>query len=99
MGDHSADDLGGLLARPRPVLVLDTVKGLVAVGVVMGWVTLDNTQVSALISLAGLIIALVLSFVTQGRVTPVADPMTVDGELLVPVSAAFPDGEVPAGGR
>lgn len=71
--------------RPEPVLILDAIKALLALAVVLGWVTLSDVQVQVIISAAGAVLALVLTLVTRARVTPVSDPVDPSGALLVPV--------------
>lgn len=82
MGDHTNPVSG----RPEPVLLLDAAKALLAVGVGLGWVYLDNSQVELLLTALGAVLAVVLTFVTRRAVTPVSDPIALDGSLLVPVS-------------
>lgn len=81
MGAHTKSPTG----RPEPVAILDTCKAAVAALVATGWVTVDDTTVNLIGTAIGLVVYVVLVVVTRGQVTPLSDPVDVDGTDLVPL--------------
>ncbi|MFR9807052.1 hypothetical protein ACL02T_32865 [Pseudonocardia sp. RS010] len=64
--------------RPEPVLLLDLVKAVIALGVGLGWWQLGDTAISTILTIVGGVATLVLSFITRSKVTPVSDPQVPD---------------------
>ncbi len=77
--------------RPEPVVVLDVVKALVALGAGFGWFAADDPLIQYGATGAGLVVFVALTLLTRGRVTPTADPQLEDGtpvqELIVRLAA------------
>ena len=84
MADHRLPSTG----RPEPVLILDGVKAIVALAAVAGWITVDSATINSITSAGALVVFIVLSIVTRGKVTPTSDPRGADGGDLVSVPLA-----------
>ncbi|MFC5997101.1 hypothetical protein ACFQE5_23085 [Pseudonocardia hispaniensis] len=70
--------------RPEPVVVLDFVKAGIAVAAGYGWVQADDPLVGTLTTTIAGLLYLGLTLATRRRVTPLSDPQTARGELLIP---------------
>jgi hypothetical protein len=86
--------------KNEPVLTAAAIAGLIMAGlgmaVSLGWLKLDESQMQAIqafvLPLAGLVLPLAAGLWARGKVTPVADPKTPDGEpaALVPRDLVTP---------
>lgn len=56
--------------KSEPVAVAEAVRAVVLAGVAIGWVTLDDTAVEAVVTVAGALISLGLTLWARSRVSP-----------------------------
>lgn len=75
MGEHTLSPSG----RPEPVVVLDAVKGIVALLGGFGFLAADDPLVQYGSTGVALLVFVVLTILTRRRVTPMTDPQLADG--------------------
>lgn len=94
----------------EPVMLTGGITGVImaflAMAVSLGWFELNDAQmesiktfVVALAGVGGLAVPLLLAWLARGRVTPLADAHTKDGQpaVIVPVAQAQQMGLLPGG--
>lgn len=69
-------------SRPEPVAIAAAAQAVIAAGVTVGWVTLDDQSISIICTAVGAIAALVFTFIARSQVTPVKDPIITEPRSL-----------------
>jgi len=62
-------------SRPEPVAIASAAQAVIAAGVTVGWVTLDDQSIQIIVTAVGAIAALVFTFIARSKVTPISDPV------------------------
>lgn len=62
-------------SRPEPVAIAAAAQAVIAAGVTVGWVTLDDQSIQIIVTAVGAIAALVFTFIARSKVTPINDPV------------------------
>lgn len=62
-------------SRPEPVAIASAAQAVIAAGVTVGWVTLDDQSIQIIVTAVGAIAALVFTFIARSKVTPINDPV------------------------
>lgn len=65
-------------SRPEPVAIAAAAQAVIAAGVTVGWVTLDDQSIQIVVTAVGAIAALVFTFIARAKVTPVRDPILTE---------------------
>jgi hypothetical protein len=101
------------VTRPEPVVIAAVVQLALAVLVTVGWVVLDDAALATAASVIAAMITALITRHTRAQVTPVDNPVSADGQQLMPESvvttqvharvraerAAFGDKTLHPGGR
>lgn len=61
--------------RPEPVAIAAAVQAVLAAGVTIGWVTLDDATVNTICTVIAGAASLMCTAIARSKVTPVSDPM------------------------
>jgi hypothetical protein len=62
-------------SRPEPVAIAAAAQAVIAAGVTVGWVSLDDQSIQIIVTAVGAIAALVFTFIARSKVTPIDDPV------------------------
>lgn len=62
-------------SRPEPVAIAAAAQAVIAAGVTVGWVSLDDQSIQIIVTAVGAIAALVFTFIARSKVTPIKDPV------------------------
>lgn len=73
------------VTKTQPVGLAELVRMVVVLLVGVGWLTLDDAAVNTVVSVAGMIASIALTWWTDHKVTPTARPRSAEGTPLVPV--------------
>lgn len=65
-------------SRPEPVAIAAAAQAVIAAGVTVGWVTLDDQSIQIIVTAIGAIAAMVFTFIARSKVTPVRDPILTE---------------------
>lgn len=78
------------LKATEPAKLAEFARAILAALVAVGWVTLDEQAIAAVVSVVALVGSWALTAFTRRRVTPLADPKAEDGTPLEPIPGARP---------